>query len=552
VVLAAAIVAALTAAPGALAHAVLEESDPANETVVESSPPRVSMRFNEPVETSFGSIRVYDADLQQVDDGSVERPSTEEVAVGLRPDLPDGTYTVTWRVVSGDSHPVGGAFVFHVGAPSPGVAAGGVAGEVQGQSSPGYVSGLLTGTRFLDFALILALAGGAIALAVVVREADETVRGRLLALLGILGAALAVVAPVGIVLQGAKAGGTGVNDALDWSVIRTVLDTRFGQVWLAQAAAGLAIVYLVLGAQRLRGRAREWAASGALVVAVLLVLAPAASGHARVSGPVSFVADVAHVEAASAWTGGLLFLLLAIRAAGVDRWRFAADAVPRFSTLAVLSVAVLVVAGAVNGFLQVRAWSGLWETTYGVLLLVKVGLVLPILALGLFNNRVSVPRLRAGLASAFERRRFLRTTGLELGLVVAVVAVTAVLVAEPPAKAQIGVDPGPYSTVVDLGEGIELNLQVDPARTGANDIHLYTTDRNGQPADLLDFRVSASLETQGVGPLRFDASPAGPGHAAVYGARFPASGDWRLVVEARRGEFEGFREELSVPIGKDT
>ncbi len=90
-----------------------------------------------------------------------------------------------------------------------------------------------------------------------------------------------------------------------------------------------------------------------------------------------------------------------------ERWGLAARAVPRFSALAVVSIAALLTAGVINGFLEVRSWSGLWETTYGRLLLVKVALVLPVLALGAFNNRVSVPRLRARIASALERRRFL-------------------------------------------------------------------------------------------------------------------------------------------------
>ena len=538
----------LAAAPAASAHAVLEESDPANDAVVQTAPTQVVLRFSEPVETSFGSLSVYDESTKQVDTGRIERPSADQVAVGLKPNLPDGTYTVTFRIVSADSHPVGGSYLFSVGA----VSGGGVADQVRQSSSPGYVGVLQTVLRFLDLALILGIAGGAICLTVVLKDAEQPVYGRLLGVVGILAAALAIVAAVGLVVQGAKAAGTGVGAALDWTVIRTVLDTRFGQVWLAQAAAALAIVYLVLGAQRLGGRAREWATSAALVIAVLLVLAPAAAGHARVAGTVSFVADVAHVEAAAAWTGGLAFLLLALHYSGDARWELATRAVPRFSTLAVLSVAALVVAGAINGYLEVRSWSGLWETTYGRLLLAKIALVLPLLALGLFNNRVSVPRLRAGVASALERRRFLRTTGVELSLFVAVVAVTAVLVAEPPAKAQIGVPKRAFATTADLGGGIELNLEVDPARAGANTIHLYTTDRNGLPVTLLDPRVSASLPSADIGPLRFTARPAGPGHAVVTGARLLVPGDWQLVVEGRRGEFEGFRQELTVPIGKDS
>ena len=60
-----------------------------------------------------------------------------------------------------------------------------------------------------------------------------------------------------------------------------------------------------------------------------------------------------------------------------------------------------------------RTWNGLFETAYGVLLLVKIGLVLPLLGLGAYNNRYVVPRLRAQTASTAEQRRFLRAAGAE-------------------------------------------------------------------------------------------------------------------------------------------
>ena len=114
--------------------------------------------------------------------------------------------------------------------------------------------------------------------------------------------------------------------------------------------------------------------------AALLLLTPPASGHASVSGGLALVADVAHVTAAAVWVGGLAALVLALLWAGTERWELAVNAVPRFSMLAVGAVSVLLVSGTTSGYLQVRALRGLWETTYGQLLLVKIALVLPLLA----------------------------------------------------------------------------------------------------------------------------------------------------------------------------
>jgi copper transport protein len=153
-------------------------------------------------------------------------------------------------------------------------------------------------------------------------------------------------------------------------------------------------------------------------------------------------------------------------------------------------VGVLLVAGVVNGYLEVRAWRGLWDTTYGRLLVAKVALVLPLLALGAYNNRRIVPPLRAHVASALERARFLRALGAELGLVVAVVAVTAVLVSEVPAKALVA-SGGPYAATTMIGP-YELNVIVDPARAGPNAVHLYVLSHSGQPAQVAEAKVSAA------------------------------------------------------------
>jgi copper transport protein len=533
---------ALAAAPGASAHAELLETQPGNDVVVETTRARVSLRFNERVETAFGAVRVYDTNARRVDSGDVTRPSPEEVAVALDRELPDGTYTVTWRIVSADAHPLDGAFVFHVGAP--GVRPAGIAAEVLDADTPGSVTALFTTARFLDFALLLLAVGGAAALVLVLPGSAPVLRRRLALVPALAAFGLVLVAAAGIVLQGAAAGGFGLGEALSGDVIRAVLETRFGEVWAAQAVLAGTVGVLLLA---FRG-GHDWAAWVALGAAVLLVPTPALAGHAGASGGIALVSDVVHVGAGAAWTGGLALLLLALVWAGAERWPLAASAVPRFSAVAVVSVAWLLSAGLVNGYLQVRTWSGLWETDYGLLLLAKVALVLPVLALGAYNNRRAVPRLKAQLASAVERRRFLRTVRAELVLLVAIVGVTAFLVAEPPARAEVAPE-GPASVIAELGP-LELNLVADPGDTGRNQIHLYLTDENGTPTNVDEATVSASLPSRSVGPLRLKAFRAGPGHFIANGS-LALAGDWQLTVEAVRGKFESLRATVSIPIRKD-
>jgi copper transport protein len=441
--LAVAALVALAASPSALAHTTLESSTPANDEVLGKAPARVVVRFSESVETALGSVRVYDGSVRRVDDGATTHPEPSRVEVGLKPGLPRGTYTVAWRVVSEDSHPLHGAFVFHVG--KPGANAAGVADQVlderAGSSSVDVAFGVV---RFLGFLSILVIVGGGLSLAYVLRGEPPGRRVPIWAAVSMVGVLLAVVSLMGIGIEGAKATGLGLNSALDWSLITDVLDTRFGRVSLARAGLGLAVALLgllVLWQPAGRERRLTWPLAA---LGVAAGITPALSGHARVEGAIAVASDSLHVVAAGAWAGGLAFLVLVLVRARGERWALASRAVPRFSALAVVAITTLVAAGVLNGFLEVRHWSGLWETTYGQLLLVKVALVLPILALGAFNNRVSVPRLRAGLASPPEQRRFLISVAAELTLAVVVVGVTAALVAEPPARTQVAAS-GPVS-----------------------------------------------------------------------------------------------------------
>ena len=319
---------ALAAAPSAFAHAILQESTPSNDMVVRQSPPTVTLRFNEAVETAFGSIRVFSCDGARVDSGKVSRPDDRMVAVKLDRQLPRGSYTVTWRVISADAHPVAGAFVFHVKAADP----SGSCTQEFGKGTPGEIDALFKFARALDFALILLVVGGAAALALVLRSAAAELRARLYRILAGLAVGVVFAGILCIVLQGAVAGGFGLSEAFRWNTVDSVLQTHFGKAFLFQ----LAFAAVTAPVAFIAGQARN-AALGAMTLVPALCLLPTLSsaGHARTSGTVALVADLIHLAAASTWVGGLAFTILALLLAGDDRWPLAARAVPRFSILAV-------------------------------------------------------------------------------------------------------------------------------------------------------------------------------------------------------------------------
>ena len=544
IAVAVAVVSALVAPSAALAHASLVGTTPADGAVLDRSPEAVVLRFDESVSTVPGSVRVFDSEVSRIDSGGIEKPSSDSVSVGLPADLPDGTYVVAWRVLSADSHPIRGAFAFSVGEPV-GNTADVVEAVLDQEAGSESVDFALAIVRYVGLALILLCIGGAVVLAYVAdpRELRSTWHWKALALAGVL---LAIDSIAWIALTGVKAAGFGLGELLTWSLSREVLETGFGRAWAFRALLGVALAALAVVALRRRSAPT----SALLFLASAIAITPALSGHARIEGTLGILSDAVHVLAAGIWAGGLAFLALLLVEAGGDRWSLAATAVPRFSLLAVASVIALVGTGLVSGFLEVRSLEALWTTTYGQLLLAKVALLVPLVALGAFNNRVSVPRLRAAAAGSRAKRAFARTVGVELALLLVVVGVTTALVAEPPAKAAVAAASGPVSREGGIGP-YTYTLTVDPALTGPNAVHVYLLDRSGQLAHADEVSLSATLPQVDVGPLEFGTTPAGHGHTTAV-AELPLPGTWRLQLDVRKGDFDQWSAVIDLPIGKDT
>lgn len=99
----------------AWAHAFLDDSEPKVGSTVTNSPAAVKIWFTQELELAFSSIVVKDAHGKEVDkkDVRLSRKNKALLEVSL-PELPPGTYTVNWHVVSVDTHRTQGHFEFTV------------------------------------------------------------------------------------------------------------------------------------------------------------------------------------------------------------------------------------------------------------------------------------------------------------------------------------------------------------------------------------------------------------------------------------------------------
>lgn len=280
---------------------------------------------------------------------------------------------------------------------------------------------------------------------------------RELALLAML-TGLAVLASHTAVLEGRAAA---VLDPTAWR--RVLLETQAGNVWLAR----LGLLTLLAGFVAIRwdvARGADWTAaraeSAALGVAALALLAGA--GHAAAVEPgaaFAMLVDAIHLFAAGLWIGGLLPLALLARAAarddGADARPYAVIAARRFSRGAFVLVLVLLVTGAGNALAHVGDIAGLVGTSYGRLLLVKLTLLAPILALGAWHRGWVLPRLGGGAAREGRPalRRLASGVALEAALALVLLGVVAAMSGTPPARHEQPVWPFAFRLSTALLDG---------------------------------------------------------------------------------------------------
>ncbi|MEU5291800.1 copper resistance CopC/CopD family protein [Streptomyces umbrinus] len=641
------------------AHAALTASDPQQGSVVKEAPAQVSLTFSEGVAMSDGSVRVLDPKGKRVDTGKTSEQGTNTYSVKLHSGLPDGTFTVTYQVVSADSHPVSGAFTFSIGAPST------TSVSVSDQEAGGGVVGGLYGfARYLSYAgFILLVGGAAFVLACWQRGTGERSVQRLVVSgwLALTGATLAM-----LLLRGSYTGSGKVGDIFDLSLLSDVLQTKTGAALVSRLlllAAGALFIAVLFGAYEKREDDEEKGdltfglAIGGFVVAAGLAATWAMAEHAStgIQTGISMPVDVLHLLAVAVWLGGLSTLLVALyRAPSIEP-----AAVRRFSRIAFGSVAVLAATGIYQSWRQLGSWSAFTGTSYGQLLLVKIGLVVVLVGIAWISRRwtarlsqapaaktvkaaktsaatpvktttktsaktpaktsaaasakasataatsatseksededretgdekepaatpagggdgkraTQLARQRAAVATAREKRvrdadplrsGLRRSVLAEAGVAVVLLAVTTVLTSTEPgrtveeaeaataassqeATGALAVDI-PFDTGGKDGKGLA-RVEIDPARVGGNDMHVYVQRPNGKAFDIPEVKVSFTLKAKDIGPLPVVPDRIATGHWTASGVQIPMAGNWAIAVTVRTSDIDQVTVDKNAQIG---
>ncbi|AEH11703.1 copper resistance protein CopC [Candidatus Protofrankia datiscae] len=390
--LAAMLVAVVGTAVPASAHAVLEGSDPAGGSSQPAAPSRVTLTFSESVTVNAGSITVISASGQRVDDGAARHGQAgNEAVVGIRSGLDNGTYVVSWHVVSADSHPVSGGFFFGVGVVPDASAAASVS-TTRGSVVVGVLAGV---ARFAAFAGLAVLVGAGLFLLALWPAGLGLPGPRRLLWAGwgvTFGSSVAL-----LLLQGPYGAGQGLSALFRWDALSATLYGRYGHLVLLRTLALLLAVPLLRAVMAGHRRSLLELAGLALVATVT----QSAARHAGV-GDDAWLATAnltLHLLGVAAWGGGLTVLVIFLWATSrrvsrdgrqppgddveVPAARAAelAEVLPKWSRVAMAAVTVIVLTGVYQTWREVGSLSAL-NTTYGRLLLVKLWFVAMMLGFG--------------------------------------------------------------------------------------------------------------------------------------------------------------------------
>ncbi|MBL0387197.1 copper resistance protein CopC [Tumebacillus sp. ITR2] len=359
------------------AHANLIKTSPFNGGVVATSPERVTLEFNEPLEPDLIGLKLYDWNGKQL---SLEKPHVTsgkptEMQSPL-PQLEQGTYTVAWSVISEDGHPVNGSISFSIGTRSADIVGPTKASQL---FQHGFEI-LLIVLRYAVEGIVL-LAAGFYGLAFVARRFQlPSVDALLTSKVRTLMWGLLFLLTIGewFVYSAGLPGG-GMNAALLQGHWNIVFESPFATMLLLQA------VLLLLFA--LRGMQSVWYP----LIGALLVANFAFGGHARGITPewLGLSLRVLHLLVIALWLGGLSYLGLTLRheqltEETLDRTKFRPFFVRTMAVAAILTTITGIAMTEVqtDWFSVLLFKGGMW----GNLLWLKVGFLVIMLVLAWFQT----------------------------------------------------------------------------------------------------------------------------------------------------------------------
>lgn len=522
------------------AHANLIRSNPPANTSLATSPTEIRMWFTEPLEEQYNRLVLRDTRGNVISTPPAQNDPLDPMQMYVIPgELPQGLYTVSWRVVStADGHPTQGSFAFGVGTAVTFEDISVVEEPVPADSAA---------VRWLNV-LTMALGVGSLGFYLfvwspAVTGTNSVLERRLIGMAWIGWVLLGIAGVLALLLQVSVSNGVALINAVDGTLLtRIISSTRYGNLWLIRTA-----LWLGFGLALLFARGDRWFYWIAMALGGGILLTNSLYSHASgmPNTQATVAADWIHLLASTLWIGGLVQIVNVLsvgrRGDALLPTPDVSGLVNYFSNYARVCVSILVLTGLYASWLHVGSIDGLLTTQYGQALLVKLILFLPLVGLAAVNLMLTAQRLQAGEVVWVGRLRGL--VSAEILLTVSVLVAVGVMTAIAPARNVLtnraAAPPAPRPIVAtQTADDLNIQLQITPGWVGSNTFNVTLTDADGNPiTDATRIRLRFTSGDLGESELRPE--HLGNGIYSVIGDNLSITGEWRIrTTVARPQEFD--------------
>ena len=510
------------------AHAYLKQSNPSVNTKLETSPKNISLVFSEPIQPAFHHIEVFGEDGNvELQESFIPDDDGTKLIAKLKQDLVKGVYTIKWRVISSDGHPIEGTIPFTIGKEA-------VTQAEEDPSSvyfPGLDKILIQGMQYLSFSLLI---GFLFFYLWLLPRKKTSYSSRFSGIIWIAYALLAFSILLSLPLQTTTDAAVGWNGVFKISLLKeTVFHTSFGTIWMIEMG-----LLIVLFSSLLLNKKASPAAHVSFLLIAALMLCKASIGHtATVNNQVlAVIMDFFHLLGMALWLGNLLALVLLLPGESKKEkdnllyWQ----TIQRFSTLAITFVLILLVTGIYASVQHVSSIQSLVNTPYGKVLIGKILLMLMMIGMGVYHF----------FRGKFKEKTLGPSVIIEFSIGLIVIILAALLTNLPTADSH-EID---NSQVVTI-ENYQISLELTPSETGVNEMMVQVSEKNGGIPDIEQITGTlVSLDmNMGEGNVVLKKKESGTYSASPI---ISMDGSWQLSIHVLTKEYESFDADFPITISK--
>ncbi len=507
------------------AHAYLQSSTPTDGSSVAKMPAEIVLTYNETIKSDFPLITVTNSKGERISTGKthVSAENDHVVSVQVDSEVKPDVYAAEWRVVSADGHPISGIISFKVGKTNQEIPK-----TTAEASHSEIISTILKDFLYISFSIVLGVLFVLYVLFPQKKTFPEKMLKRAKTLtsigMGMMGGVIALFLPVQIKTMT-------FGQSLTPKLVFTFFETNTGRLWLVQFVLWLVLVALFFFL--FKGKSRILIPLLATLTLLGIFMTKALSGHSQAQADriVATTADFLHLTSASLWVGGMIVLVaISIPKQEVRAmWN-------RFAIYAMGAFLVLILSGLLMSVMNIGQMKNLFQTAYGITLLIKIGLVILMALIGLGhylylkNTQKQIP---------------VKTILVEMLLGLLILSAASLLSdtkTPPPAPSK------PFSEVrADKKDQAKIRLQITPAKVGENTFIARFLTKEGSEISAFQ-QVTFRVQRVNGSMHEFRGERTTSGDYVANGLYLNQASKWEITVRALTENFETIEQTFTVQI----